>query len=58
MTENDIARWFMFTQCSTFAGPEGHHGRLSQTCTVLSSHLHLIQAVWLQLGQSQLVQRA
>lgn len=47
----------MVTQC-TFASPEGHHGRLSQTRTILSSHLHLIQAVWLQLGQGQLIQRA
>ena len=42
----------------TFAGSEGHHGRLAQASTVPGSHLHLIQAVWLQLGQGQLVERA
>lgn len=42
----------------TFASSESHHGRLSQTRTVLCSHLYFIQAVWLQLGQGQLLERA
>lgn len=44
-------------QSLPFTGAEGDHGRLSLAGTVVSSHLHLVEAPRVQPGEGQAVLR-